>query len=175
MSALPKPVRVLIGIVAMAAFVGIVLLLLVQRAGGWGVPYFSFTSDRGSACKNTLTGYVCTPLDLADVEHWADVSLPRSTVVKSGTYTSTHNYSLDASLLVPAHDAAAAQKSLAKAFGKCGSSPAPMDTTGLKSVCVMANDDAVTESNQTSSRLWVVGSGLTAEGNLVIGMSIKSR
>jgi hypothetical protein len=39
----------------------------------------------------------------------------------------------------------------------------------------MANDDAVTESNQATSRLWVVGTGRTAEGNLVIGMSIKSR
>ena len=172
---LPKPARVLIGIVAMAAFVGVVLLVLVRHAGGWGVPYFSFTSDRGSPCKNTLTGYVCTPLDLADVEYWADVELPGSTVVKQGTYTATHDYQLSASLLVPAADADAALKSLQASFGKCGSAPSPIDTTGLKSVCVMANDDAVTQSDQASSRLWVVGTGRTADGNLVVGMTIKSR
>ena len=42
-------------------------------------------------------------------------------------------------------------------------------------VCVMANDDAVTESEQASSRLWAVGTGQTADGNLIVGMSIKSR
>jgi hypothetical protein len=39
----------------------------------------------------------------------------------------------------------------------------------------MANDDAVTESGQASSRLWAVGTGTTPEGNLIVGISIKSR
>ena len=104
-----------------------------------------------------------------------DVDLPDSTVVKDGTYTATQDYQLTAFLLVPAGDSAAAMKTLQASFGKCGSAPAPMDTTGLKSVCVMANDDNVTASDQASSRLWVVGTGTTTDGNLVIGMSIKSR
>jgi hypothetical protein len=166
---------VLIGIGAMVLFVGVALAIVARYAGGWGVPYFSFTSDRGSPCKNTLTGYVCTPLTLADVEYWAEIDLPDTTVVKDGTYTATHDYQLTASLVVPAADAAATMKTLQESFGKCGSHAAPMDTTGLKSVCVMANDDAVTESGQASSRLWAVGTGKTAEGNLIVGMSIKSR
>lgn len=175
MSALPKPVRVLIGIVGMALFVGVVLLLVVQHAGRWGVPYFSFTSDRGSSCTNTLIGYRCSPLTLADVEYWGQIDLPASTVVKEGTYTATHDYQLSASLVVPAADAAAAQKALQGAFGRCGDRAAPMSTDGLKNVCVMANDDAVAVSSQTSSRLWAAGTGRTADDNLVVGLSIKSR
>jgi hypothetical protein len=122
-----------------------------------------------------LTGYVCSPLNLADVEYWAEIDLPDSTVVKEGTYTATHDYQLTASLIVPAADAAAAQKALRASFGKCGTRAAPMDTTGLTSVCVMANDDAVVESEHAASRLWAVGTGKTADGNLVVGISIKSR
>ncbi len=175
MSSLPKPVRVLVGIVGMALFIGIVAVILLRHAGGWGVPYFPFTSDRGSQCRNTLTGYVCSPLNLADVEYWAEIDLPDSTVVKEGTYTATHDYQLNASLIVPAADAAAAQKALQASFGTCGTRAAPMDTTGLTSVCVMANDDAVVESEHAASRLWAVGTGKTADGNLVVGISIKSR
>ena len=40
------------------------------------MPYFPFTSDRGSTCKNTLTGYACSPLTLADVEYFGDIDLP---------------------------------------------------------------------------------------------------
>jgi hypothetical protein len=175
MSDLPKPVRVLIGIGAMALFIGIAFAIVVRYAGAWGVPYFSFTSDRGSHCKNTLTGYVCTPLTLADVEYWAEIDLPQSAVVKDGKYTATHDYQLTASLVVPAADAEVTMKALHESFGKCGSHAAPLDTAGLKAVCVMANDDAVTESEQASSRLWAVGTGTTGEGNLIVGISIKSR
>jgi hypothetical protein len=174
MSGLPKPVRVLLGIGAMALFVAIALVVVARYAGGWGVPYFSFTTDRGSPCKNNWTGYVCSPLTLADVEYWAEVDLPDSTVVKDATYTATHDYQLTASLVVPAGDAATASKALQAAFGECGSRAAPMDMTGLESRCVMTNDDAVTEG-EASSRLWVVGGGKTPYGNLVVGMSIKSR
>lgn len=159
----------------MLLFVGVALAIVFRFAGSWGVPYFSFTSDRGSPCKNTLTGYVCTPLTLADVEYWGDVDLPQSAVVREGTYTATHDFQLTASLLVPAADAAAAQKTLQKTFGTCGDRAAPIDTTGLTKVCVMANDDAVAASDTGDSRLWAVGTGLTGEGNLVVGLSIKSR
>jgi hypothetical protein len=175
MSGLPKLARVLIGIAGMALFAGVLLLIVFRYAGSWGVPYFSFTSERGSPCTNTLTGYVCSPLTLSDVEYWADVELPESTVVKNGTYTATHDYQLTASLIVPAADTKAAEKSLESSFGKCGSRAAPMDTTGLEDVCVMANEDAVSRSEQSASRLWAVGTGTTADGNLVIRMSIKSR
>jgi hypothetical protein len=35
----------------------VALAILTQYAGAWGVPYFSFTTDRGSTCKNALAGY----------------------------------------------------------------------------------------------------------------------
>ena len=40
---------------------------------------------------------------------------------------------------------------------------------------MMANDDGVDESDQPSSRLWVVGTGVRTDGTRVIGMAIKSR
>ncbi len=175
MPALSKPIRVLVGIVGMVLFVGIISIVLIRHAGAWGVPYFPFTSERGSPCKNTLTGYVCTPLTIADVEYWGEVDLPDSTVVKEATYTATHDYRLSASLIIPPADAAATEKALRKAYGKCDSHGAPMNTTGLEGVCVMTNDDAVTQSDQVASRLWAVGAGKTADGNLVVGMTIKSR
>jgi hypothetical protein len=173
---LPKAVRVISGILLMAAFVLIALAVLVRYAGGWGVPYFSFTNDRGSRCVNNLTGYTCTPLTLADVEFYGDIDLPDDSVTTSGRYVSTHDYQLDATLTVPAQSAARALAVLNKAFGKCLSNhPSPLNTTGLKSVCVLSNDDAVTNSRETSSRLYIIGTGVAKDGTRQIALSIKSR
>jgi hypothetical protein len=160
----------------MACFVLITLAILTHYAGAWGVPYFTFTSERGSTCTNNFTGYVCSPLTLAEVEFYADIDLPADTEVISGTYQSTHDYHLDALLEVPAASAAAALKSLSTAFGKClPNQPSPLNTTGLAQVCVMANLDAFTEAGEPSSRLYVVGTGLRKNGNRPIALSIKSR
>ena len=173
---IPKPVRVVIGILLMAAFVLVCWALVARYAGGWGVPYFQFQSDRGSSCKNNLTGYTCDPLSLGDVEFYSEVDLPNNTRVLSSTYRSTHDYQLDARLLVPAASAAVAAKSLQESFGQCQAGHlAPMPTTGLTAVCVFANDDAVTGDAETSSRLYTVGTGLRKDGVRVIAMSIKSR
>ena len=87
----------MLGILLMAAFVIIAFAILARYAGGWGVPYFSFTTDRGSTCENNLTGYICTPLTLADVRVLRrHRPARRHTVVTSGTYLSTHDYQLDA-------------------------------------------------------------------------------
>ncbi|MDN5804623.1 MAG: hypothetical protein L0H26_08590, partial [Microlunatus sp.] len=60
-----KAMRVGVGILLMTGFVMILFGLVIRYAGSWGVPYFSFTSERGSPCTNKLTGYVCDPLTLA--------------------------------------------------------------------------------------------------------------
>jgi hypothetical protein len=173
---LRKAARVLTGIALMAAFVIVVATILVRYAGGWGVPFFTFTSERGSSCRNTLTGYTCEPMTLSDVEFHADLDLPENTVVNSGRYVATHDYRLDARLTVPAPSAKAAAATLKSSFGACQKGrPAPMDVTGLKSVCVYANDDAVTDSEDTSSRLYLVGTGLARDGTRHIALSIKSR
>ena len=66
-----KAMRISIGILLMTGFVMILFGLITRYAGTWGVPYFSFTSDRGSPCTNRLTGYTCDPLTLADVQSGA--------------------------------------------------------------------------------------------------------
>jgi hypothetical protein len=172
---LRKALRVLVGMASMAAFVLVLLAILVHYAGGWGVPYFSFTSPRGSPCKNTLTGYVCSPLTLADVEHWGDVELPDDTVVETGRYQSTHDYKLDATLRVPTDGAKAAMTALTRAFGRCQSTHASPLTAPVKSPCVLSNDDAITNSRDASSRLYVIGTGLSRDGSRPIALSIKSR
>jgi hypothetical protein len=164
------------GIALMAGFVLITLAILTRFAGAWGVPYFTFTSERGSECTNNFTGYVCSPITLAEVEFYADLDLPDDTAVVSGTYRSTHDYQLEAQLEAPAASAAAAGKSLSTAFGRCvPNQPSLLDTKGLTKVCVMANSDAFTESGEPPSRLYVVGTGLRKDGSRLIALSIKSR
>ncbi len=173
-----KALKVLGGMVAMAVFVGVALLIVTRYAGGWGVPYFSFTTDRGSHCVNNFTGYVCTPTTLADVEYFGDIDLPDDTTVRSGTYRSTHDYQLESLLDVPAGSSAAALKALNEAFGKClPGHPSPISTQGLTKTCVMANDDTtvVDSGGEPASRLYAIGTGLRKDGTRVIGLSIKSR
>jgi hypothetical protein len=171
-----KPLRVLGGIALMAGFVLVALAILTRFAGAWGVPYFGFTSERGSECTNNFTGYVCSPITLAEVEFYADIDLPDDTTVVSGRYRSTHDYQLEARLEVPAASAPAALKSLNTAFGRCvPNHPTPLSTRGLTMVCAMANSDTFTESGEPSSRLYVVGTGLRKDGSRPIAMSIKSR
>jgi hypothetical protein len=171
-----KPLRVLGGIALMAGFVLITLAILTRFAGAWGVPYFTFTSERGSECTNNFTGYVCSPITLAEVEFYADIDLPDDTAVVSGTYRSTHDYQLEARLEVPAASAAAALQSLSTAFGRCiPNQPSPLSTKGLTNVCVMANLDAFTEGGEPASRLYVVGTGVRKDGSRPIALTIKSR
>jgi hypothetical protein len=160
----------------MAGFVLIVLAVLTHYAGAWGVPYFSFTSERGSKCMNNFTGYVCSPLTLAEVEFYADLDLPDDTKVVSGTYRSTHDYQLEAVLEVPAASAAAALKTLMTAFGRCmRDQPSSLNTAGLTQVCVMANANTFTEAGEPASRLYIVGTGLRKDGIRPVALSIKSR
>ncbi len=171
-----KVLRVLGGTVLMLAFVGVVLAILVRQAGGWGVPYFSFTSAHGSACKNTFTGYTCSPLTLADVEFFADVDLPADTTVGPSTYRSTHDFALDARLRVPAAGAATALKNLRSAFGGCQKDAAsPLSPTGLRDLCVMVNPEGAEADGELSSRVYAVGTGLAKNGSRVVAMTIRSR
>ena len=83
------------------------------------MPYFTFTTERGSTCKNDFTGYTCSPLTLAEVEFLGEIELPDDTSVISGSYRSTHDYQLKAVLDVPAASAPAALKRLNEAYGPC--------------------------------------------------------
>ena len=156
--------HVLGGIALMLGSVAVTLAILTQYAGAWGVPYFSFTTDRGSECKNDLTGYTCSPMTLADVEYFGDVDLPDDSSVVAGTYRSTHDYQIEAVIEVPGTSAAQALTSLNQAFGKC-----------MRDTCVLANDDFYTESDEPSSRFYLIGTGVRTDGTRVVAMVIKSR
>lgn len=171
-----KAMRISIGVLLMTGFVLILFGLVTRYAGAWGVPYFSFTSDRGSPCTNKLTGYVCDPLTLADVQFYSDAELPADTKVISGTYTATHDYTLTARLEVPKTSADAAMAALADEFGPCvAGHPVPMEASQLTTVCVLANDDAVTREGEPPSRLYVIGTGIRPDGTRVIDLTIRSR
>ena len=162
----------------MTAFVMILFGLITRYAGGWGVPYFSFTSDRGSPCTNKLTGYVCDPLTLADVQFYSDVELPADTKVISGTYVATHDYVLTARArgaegVGGRRDGRAGRRVRARAWP---ATRCPMATTQLTAVCVLANDDAVTREGEPPSRLYVIGTGVrTDDGTRVVDLTVRSR
>jgi hypothetical protein len=167
---------VLGGVALMLGFVAVTLAILTQYAGAWGVPYFSFTTDRGSTCKNDLTGYTCSPMTLADVEYFGDVDLPDDSSVVDGTYRSTHDYQMEAVIEVPGVSAAQALTSLTETFGTCTDEiPSPVSTKGMHDTCVMANDDVYSESDEPSGRLYLIGTAVRTDGTRIIAMVIKSR
>jgi hypothetical protein len=172
----PKAIRIIAGTMLMAAFVIIALAIIVQYAGGWGVPYFHFTSDRGSPCRNNLTGYTCSPLTLADLEFYADIDLPDDSKIISGSYVATHDYQLDAQVEVPPGSAKQALAALKDTYGACHPNhPSTLDTKGLREVCVLANDDTLARGGELSSRLYAIGTGVRADGTRLIAMTMKSR
>jgi hypothetical protein len=93
-----------------------------------------------------------------------------------GKYHSTHDYQMEAVVQVPGGSAAQALTDLKLAFGKCSSElPSPLTTEGMQDTCVMANDDVFNESEEPSSRLYLIGTGVRDDGTRVIAMVIKSR
>ena len=167
---------ILASIVGMVGVVVVALAILVQFAGRWGVPFFSFATERGSTCTNGVLGYTCEPLTLADTEYYGQVDLPQNTRVVSATYASTHDYRLDASLEVPAPSAAAALKGLQASFGACVKNHiSPIDATTVKGLCVMANDTDLVKSGEPDSRVYIVASGIRADGVRIVSVAIRSR
>jgi hypothetical protein len=173
---LRKALRVLSFCVALVLGVGAALAVLFHYAGGWGVPYFSFRTERGSTCVNTFTGFRCDQLTLDDVRFFSGVDLPGSTRVVTSHYRSTHDYQLQATLEVPPAGARAAQLALADTFGRCVQGhPSPLSGQAVSGVCVLANDTEVTESGVPDSRVFVVATGLRADKTRVVSLSVRSR
>ena len=171
-----KFLHVLGGVTLMLATVAVSLAILAQYAGAWGVPYFSFTTDRGSKCKNDLTGYTCSPMTLADVEYFGDLDLPENSAVVAGTYRATHDYQMEAIIEVPRDSADQALTSLNQTFGDCASElPSPVSAEGIRKTCVMSNDVVSSETDEPSSRFYLIGTGVRTDGTRIIGMVIRSR
>lgn len=171
-----KAVRIALFCVILVLSVIVALLVLARFAGGWGVPYFSTTTDRGSRCVNTFTGFECPSLTLADIGYFGDVEMPAGTRVVSSHYRSTHDYQLEAQLEVPPARAAQALAALQDSYGRCVKNhPSPLTERGLRSLCILANDQATTSSGTPDSRLYVVGTALRADKTRVVNLSVRSR
>lgn len=171
-----KALRIAIFCVSLVLAVLLALLILSRFAGGWGVPYFSRTTERGSRCVNTWTGFQCQQLTLADVAFYGDVELPADTRVVSSSYRSTHDYQLAAVLEVPPAGAKAALAALEDTYGKCvDDHPSPLTEPDLSSVCILANDQETTDSGTPDSRVFVVGTALREDKTRVVNLSVRSR
>lgn len=171
-----KALKILAFSVALVLGVLLALAILFRFAGGWGLPYFHFTTERGSRCVNTFTGFTCESVNLADVNYFGGMELPEQTQVVSSAYRSTHDYQLTAVLEAPPAAAAPARAALRDSFGRCVSDhPSPVAGQGLSKVCILANDTDVTESGVPDSRVYVVATGLRRDGARVINLSVRSR
>jgi hypothetical protein len=171
-----KALRIAMFCVILVLCVILALLVLARFAGGWGIPYFSTTTDRGSRCVNTFTGFECPSLTLADVEYFGDVDLPDDTRVVRSRYVSTHDYALQAALEVPPAGAAEALAALKDSYGRCvRNHPSPLDEPDLTSLCILANDQETTQEGTPDSRVYVVGTALRADKTRVINLSVRSR
>lgn len=159
----------------MALFVAVAWWLVTRFAGGWGIPYFSFTTDNGSSCTNTWGGYRCTQVTPADFAVYTGQPLPPGTTIVSATYVATHDYSLDAVLRTDAQQADAALKQLHSTYGECRNGPIPPELTDAKNVCRMANQDDTTDSGVPSPRIYSVTTGQAKDGQLITVVHIQSR
>jgi hypothetical protein len=167
-----------VGLFCVALVLGVIVALLViaRYAGGWGIPYFSRTTARGSECVNTFTGFECPSLTLADVGYFGDVELPPDTRVVSSHYRSTHDYQLQAVLEVPPASSAAALAAFTESYGRCVKGhPSPLTERGLTSLCIIANDQTTTESGTPDSRLYVIATAVRADKTRVVNLSVRSR
>lgn len=175
-SKLQKAVNIVLFCVTLVLAVIVALLILGRFAGGWGIPYFSTTTDRGSRCVNTFTGFECPALTAADIGYFGDVELPPDTRVVSSHYKSTHDYQLEAVLELPPDSATAGLEALEESFGKCVKNhPSPLTEPRLKSLCILANDQDTTETGIPDSRVYVVATAVRADKTRVVNLSVRSR
>ena len=160
----------------MAVIAGALLWGVTRFAGAWGVPYFSFTTDNGSTCKNTLTGFVCDSITPADFALYSREPLPPGTVIASGTMEITHDYTINAVLVTTKAEAAKAAKVLTKEYGKCGSGPTPPELAKATKVCRMTTDDDATQTDRPPpDKTYTVTTGLMKNGQRVTVLQIQSR
>lgn len=171
-----RALRILTGMVAMAVFAGALLWVLTRFAGGWGVPYFSFTTDNGSTCTNTLTGFVCNSITPADFALYSRQALPPGTVIVAGSMEITHNYTINAVLVTTKAQAANAAKVLTKEFGACGTGPTPAELAKATKICRMTTDDDVPDTDRPPpEKTYTVTTGLMNNGQRVTVLQIQSR
>lgn len=158
-----RALRVLAGIVVMAAVVTLVGHQLWIRAAGWGVPYASFTDEHGSSCVNTWSGHRCEPVTAAAVAARAEIDLPSGVVVSSGSEVQSRKWSLDAVLVVPQRSVKAYRAVAASRFGDCSELRGSELSGEIETGCVRVGTGAREDGHPVPTD-WVV-----SEGNALAG------
>jgi hypothetical protein len=168
--------RILIGIGIMIILAATPFVILSHYAGRWGVPYFTFTTDRGTTCTNDFTGYHCDHLTVSDITWWGDIRLPPGTRVVSSYYKSTHNFRLDAVVEIPSDQVGWTINTLRQSFGTCvPGHPTQTATEDLTSKCVRANDASDDESSRLPDTLYEITTGYNKKHVVVVGIHEESR
>lgn len=174
---LHKAVRVLIGMAAMLLAVCVALGVLMLNAGRWGVPYFSFTTERGSHCTNTWSGYHCENITVADYNRWSDFALPAGTVLMKSSYTKDNgDFEIAAQLRTEAQHADAVGKALLARYGACQASGVrPVELVGYDKVCLVNSDLNRGTQSGSLSRKWVLATGVAPDGSRLTVLTFGSR
>lgn len=173
---LRKAARVLIGTALMLLVVLVALGILMLNAGRWGVPYFSFTTDRGSRCTNTWTGYHCENITVADYNRWSDFALPDGTMLMKSSYTKDNNdFTIEAQLRTDAAHAEAVGLALVARYGACHSDGVrPIELVGYDQICLINSDHQRGTQTSSLSRKWVIATGVAKDGSRLTVLSFGS-
>lgn len=163
---LPKPVRILIGIMVMGLVTAAALVYVAQRAGDWGVPYFSYTAPGGTTCTNTLDGYDCPYVTRADFEHWSNMDLPEGTMLLRASHVSDLLTStMTATLRTDAEHSDEFLALLTETYGPCqpgGVEPAALND--FNDICIASSARARGTQGVSFTRSWSFSSGLDDDG-----------
>ena len=174
---IPKPVRVLIGITLMMALVAGGLAYLGSKAGEWGVPYFTFTTEHDTTCTNTWIGHTCEDVTLADFEEWAKLDVPEGTTLLSATYTKRNaDFEVVAELRTDAKHAKSFGKALKEQYGGCQDAGfRPTELEGYEQVCLVNSVLARGTQDAPLTRRWMVSTGVAEDGTRLTLLTFASR
>lgn len=168
--------RVLIGVVAMAAVVALAGALLWRQAPEWGIPYASFTNERGSECENTWSGFRCDPMTLTDLDVRTGITFPEGTEIDRAVYTETHNFAVQARVIIPRGEGKQIEKQLRAEFGPCQDVGRNPLTSEASRRCLRSSDGVRGDGGELPPNVWQVASAVPDDlAKLVVDVDLRSR
>ncbi len=171
---LPKPLRILIGIVVMGLFTAAALGFVLKRAGDWGIPYFSYTAPGGTICTNTIDGHNCPYVTKDDFQRWSNLDVPEGTMLLRASYASDLlSSTMSATLRTDADQAEDFLALLTETFGDCqpgGVEPAELD--GFDELCIANSARARGTQGVSFTRSWSFATGLNEDGLRVTVLTV---
>ena len=167
--------RVAIGTAIIVAIVIVTIAVVLNLAGRWGVPGFSFRNEYGSTCTNDLTGYVCDPITQENVTAVAGTDLPPEAELLGGHYTESGKWSMSARFRLPKPVAKDTVKQLKEDFGGCVEhAPSTLKTEpGLSRFCVMTDENA--PEKQSPDKAWTVTTARAESGDTIVQLDVSER